>query len=182
MGSIDHLKSVFRWQEERLVNHTYPSDSYKKWVNNQVLPIYTTQLDHLGLLDLVNISFKYEKIDWTFLGVLVAFLNPCINQIQFLEGYMSTTLLDTFVITGCPVIGDSLPLLLDTNLHTKMKCHMKHHKDKVPSYSAISLIDLSKVPGGTIISYKETVDFFWLFLFKFVCATTSKKPIDSLFP
>lgn len=59
---------------------------------------------------------------------------------------------------------------------------MQHYDDKVPSYSDITLNNLSELLEGTTISFKQTVDFFWLFLSKFVCATTSKKPTDSVLP
>lgn len=104
------------------------------------------------------------------------------NQFQFPEGYMSVTLFDTFALTGCPVMADSIPLSLDDDLCAKTKAHMNHHKDKVPSCFAITPTNLSQIPRGTKISFAKTVDFFWLFLSKFVCATTSKKQQTVYYP
>lgn len=132
-GSNNHLASVFCWLEERLANYTCPNNAYKNWVNNRVLLSYSTQLDNLGLLDVVKISVEYEKIDWTFFATLVAFWNPCINQFQYPEGYMSATLFGVFAITGCLVTGESLPLSVDDDLCAKAKIHMKNHNNKFPS-------------------------------------------------
>lgn len=35
--------------------------------------LFYYQIDHIGFLDLVNISLKYENIDWAILGALLAF-------------------------------------------------------------------------------------------------------------
>lgn len=62
MGRIDKLESIFQWQEERPVNHTCMGDLCKKWVNNQILHNFKTQIKHLGLIDLVKISLRYSDI------------------------------------------------------------------------------------------------------------------------
>lgn len=83
MGSIDHLESIFQWQEERPKKHTCSNQPYKKWVKSQILQFLKTQLKYLGLLALVNISIVYKKIDWAFLGALVAFWNSSLTNFNY---------------------------------------------------------------------------------------------------
>ena len=50
------------------------------------------------------------------------------------------------------------------------------------SYSALFSKEVSELSTGEQLSYKETVDFYWYFLRKYVSATKSKRQSKSLLP
>lgn len=79
------------------------------------------------------------------------------------KGYLWVTLLDTFVLSGCPVIGDSLPLEPNDDLKEKIKSYSGSHTNKITSYSSIAPATLLEIPEGTKISFEDTVEYFWFF-------------------
>lgn len=79
-------------------------------------------------------------------------------------------------------MGNWLTLEPSDAVKERIQAYTWSYQNKMTSYSSIASATSNKILERTKVSFKETIDFFWFFLYKFICPMTSKKPTDSLLP
>ena len=159
--NLIRISTIHKWSNKPPSNSTNPAALYQTWVNNRVAKALGDRQDRMSISHLVNLSAERLALNWPFISALVSFWNPSINQFQFLEGWMTITLLDVVAMTATPLVGVSLPVIVSEDLHARIDKYLRLSKGRMPSsYSELFPKEVSELSTGEQLSYKKTVDFY----------------------